>query len=128
MRRVCFGNVANNSPGKYLSHFSRAWRVKWNIGAVTGGTLPIPKELPSQKSSSIGSTRPLAECGMQQTKGHELNGDKTSDDGKVDKEPKCWFNTRTGLVFECSFKFPTEVNPDVVRAGLENGVLKMVIL
>lgn len=107
---------------------SRAWRVEWNIGAVTGGALPIPKELSSQKSSSIGSTRPLAECGMQQTKGHELNGDKTSDDGKVDKELKCWFNTRTGLVFECSFKFPTTVNPDVVRAGLENGVLKMVIL
>ena len=70
-----------------------------------------PKELSSQESSSIGSTRPLA----------------TSDDGKVDKEPKYWFNTRTGLMLECSFKFPTEGNPDVARAGLENGVLKMVI-
>jgi len=68
----------------------RAWR-EWDIGAVTGGALPIT-ELSSQKKSSIGSTRPLAECGMQQTKGHELNGDKTSDDGKVDKEPKYWFH------------------------------------
>jgi hypothetical protein len=57
-----------------------------------------------------------------------LNGDKTSDDGKVDKELKCWFNTCTGLVFECSFKFLTEGNPNVVSAGLENGVLKMVVL
>lgn len=57
-----------------------------------------------------------------------MNGDKISVDGEVDKEPKCWFNTRTGLVFEYSFKFPTAVNPDVVRAGLENEVSKMVIL
>src|SRR5205085_894128 len=119
---VCFGNVANNLPRRCLSSFSRAGRVEWNICAVTGGAFPIPKELSSQKSSSIGSTTPLAECGMQQTNGHEFTGDKTSDDGKVDKEPKCWFNTRIGLVFECSFKFPTEGNPDVVRAELENWV------
>jgi hypothetical protein len=94
----------NNLPGKCLSPFSRAWRVEWNISAVTGGVLPIPKRLSLQKSPSIGSTRPLAECGMQQTNGYELNGDKTSDDGKVDKEPKCWVNTRIGLVLERSFK------------------------
>jgi hypothetical protein len=53
---------------------------------------------------------------------------KISDDGKVDKEPKCWFNTRIGLVLERSFKFPMEVNPEVARAGLENEVLWMMIL
>jgi hypothetical protein len=33
----------------------------------------------------------------------------------VDKEAKYWFNTRTGPVFERSFKFLMEVNPDVVN-------------
>jgi hypothetical protein len=67
---------------------------------VTDGALPIPKELSPQKVVADRMIRIYqASCRMWYA----------ADDGKVDKEPKYWFNTCTGLVSERSFKFPTEV-------------------
>jgi HSP20 family molecular chaperone IbpA len=101
--------------------------AEWNLGSPTDGILPITKDVSSKKSMTFASTRPIAGRGMQQTNGQELNGDKASSDDHVDRGPKCWLRERTGGEFERSFTFPTEVNPDGVRARLENGVLKMMV-
>ncbi|KAF8538797.1 HSP20-like chaperone, partial [Trichophaea hybrida] len=46
---------------------------------------------------------------------------------KKQKSPKFWVSERSVGEFSRSFSFPTQVDVDRVKAGLDNGILKLVV-
>jgi HSP20 family protein len=69
------------------------------------------------------------EAGEEQKKieGNEKEGKKEEKEEKKSKGPKFWVSERSVGEFSRSFSFPCPVDVDKVKAGLENGILKVVV-
>jgi len=56
-----------------------------------------------------------------------VNKNKENKDTKVDDRPKFWVQERTFGDFQRTFNFPHDIDIDAVKAGLEHGILRIVI-
>lgn len=66
----------------------------------------------------------------EKAKSHEENGQENGgkqESGHKNQQPRYWVSERSVGEFQRSFSFPTPVDVDNVKAGLEHGILKVTV-